>query len=64
MFNTANAFEEKGELFVDIAAYRDPEVITALYLENLRAEKPILPTELRRYRYTFPRTNVRYKARA
>jgi len=49
-FHHVNAFEEKGEVFVDIAAYRDPEIITALYLENLQAGKPIPPTELRRYR--------------
>jgi carotenoid cleavage dioxygenase-like enzyme len=47
-----NAFEEGGELVVDLVAYDDPSIIDALYLDSLRGEayRPASPGTLRRYR--------------
>lgn len=45
-----NAFERNGDIMVDIAAYPDPAIIDALYLDRLRAGSPIPSAELRRYR--------------
>jgi beta,beta-carotene 9',10'-dioxygenase len=50
-FHHANAFEEDGDLVVDLVAYDDPEIIDALYLDRLRSRRPsIPPAKLRRYR--------------
>ena len=49
-FHHVNTFEQNGDVFVDIAAYRDKSVIGAFYLQHLRAGDPIPGAELRRYR--------------
>lgn len=50
-FHHVNAFEQDGELVIDIAAYPDSSIIAALYLDQLRSRRQSLPTaELRRYR--------------
>lgn len=49
-FHHVNAFEQKNDVFLDIAAYQDSSIIDALYLERLRAGDPIPGAELRRYR--------------
>ena len=49
-FHHVNAFEQNGDVFVDIAAYPDKSIIDALYLQHLRAGDPIPSAELRRYR--------------
>src|SRR3954471_11832845 len=50
-FHHVNAFEEGGELVVDLVAYDDPSIIDALYLDSVRGEpRPATPGTLRRYR--------------
>ena len=49
-FHHVNAFEQNGDVFVDIAAYPDKSIIDDLFLQHLRAGDPISPAELRRYR--------------
>jgi len=49
-FHHINAFEQDGELVLDLCAYRDASVIRALYLDRLRAGGEVpqaLPTRLR-----------------
>jgi carotenoid cleavage dioxygenase-like enzyme len=50
-FHHVNAFEEGGQLVVDLVGYDDPSVIDAHYLDALRAEPGTSsPGTLRRYR--------------
>ena len=50
-FHHVNAFEDDGELVVDLVGYDDPSVIDALYMDALRAEPATSsPGTLRRYR--------------
>lgn len=49
-FHHVNAFEDRDQLVLDMAAYRDSSVIDALYLEPLRAGGQNPVGELRRYR--------------
>ncbi len=49
-FHHVNAFEDGGELVVDLAAYEDDEIVRALYLDRLRSGGGIPVPELRRYR--------------
>jgi beta,beta-carotene 9',10'-dioxygenase len=50
-FHHVNAFEDGDTLVVDIAAFDEPDVIDALYLENLESDPlPAIEGELRRYR--------------
>jgi len=49
-FHHVNAFEQNGDVFLDIAAYPDKSIIDALYLHRLRAGDPVPPPDLRRYR--------------
>ncbi len=50
-FHHVNAFEEGHEIVLDIAAYDDPSIIGALYLDVLRSDSPTIPKSyLRRYR--------------
>jgi beta,beta-carotene 9',10'-dioxygenase len=48
-FHHVNAYEEEGEVLVDLCVYPDAGVIEDLYLERLRAGKPIAPAELTRF---------------
>jgi beta,beta-carotene 9',10'-dioxygenase len=49
-FHHVNAFEDGGELVVDLCAYEDASLIEALYLDRLRAgEAQAARPELRRY---------------
>ena len=49
-FHSVNAFEDGGELVVDLVAHEDSSIIDDLYLENLRRENPTLAWgRLRRY---------------
>ena len=51
VFHSVNAFEEDGELVVDLVAYEDASIIDDLYLANLRAARDAVATgKLRRYR--------------
>ena len=51
-FHHVNAFEQNGEVMVDLISYPDSSVIQSLYLEPLlhRPEQVIAAGELRRYR--------------
>ena len=50
-FHHVNAFDDDGELVLDVAAFDDPSVIDALYLDQLESgDVPVLEGELRRYR--------------
>ena len=49
-FHHVNAYDDGEEVVVDICAYPDPGVIEDLYLERLRAGKPLATAELVRFR--------------
>jgi carotenoid cleavage dioxygenase-like enzyme len=49
-FHHVNAYEDDGEVVVDLCAMPDARVIDDLYLERLRAGKPIQIGELTRFR--------------
>jgi len=50
-FHQVNAFEEDGELVVDMVAFEDASIIDALYLDKLRAgAREAFAGRLRRYR--------------
>lgn len=49
-FHHLNAYDDGDELVVDLAAYPDPSIVEALYLDRLRGGGPVPLGELRRYR--------------
>ncbi|MEX2264017.1 MAG: carotenoid oxygenase family protein [Bryobacteraceae bacterium] len=50
-FHHVNAFEEDGQVVVDLAAYSDARVIDQLYLSRLRSDQPVNATaKLTRFR--------------
>ncbi len=49
-FHHVNAYEDGGSLVVDLVAYEDADIVSALYLDSLRARKRVPDMELRRYR--------------
>jgi beta,beta-carotene 9',10'-dioxygenase len=49
-FHHVNAYEDGGEVVVDMCAYPDAGIVEDLYLERLRAGKPISPAALTRFR--------------
>jgi beta,beta-carotene 9',10'-dioxygenase len=50
-FHHVNAFDEGGDVVVDLCAYDDASIIDALYLDAIREEHPRLPVPaLRRFR--------------
>ncbi len=49
-FHHVNSYEEDGEVVVDMCTYSDPGIVEDLYLERLRAGKPIAPAYLERFR--------------
>jgi beta,beta-carotene 9',10'-dioxygenase len=49
-FHHVNSYEDGEEVVVDICTYPDASVIEDLYLERLRAGKPIAPATLTRFR--------------
>ena len=51
-FHHVNAFERDGEVVVDLCAYEDPGIVEDLYLERLRAGKPVRGATLTRFRLT------------
>lgn len=44
MFHQVNAFEKNNKIIFDTIAYKNSEVINALYLNNLRSKKPKIPS--------------------
>ena len=51
-FHHVNAYERGGEVVVDICVFPDAGIVEDLYLERLRAGKPVAKPELRRFRIT------------
>ncbi len=49
-FHHVNAYEEEGEVVVDLCAFPDASIVEDLYLERIRAGKPIASAELTRFR--------------
>jgi carotenoid cleavage dioxygenase-like enzyme len=49
-FHHVNAYEEGGEVVVDLCAFADASVIEDLYLDRLRQGKPVQSPELSRFR--------------
>ncbi len=49
-FHHVNAYEDGGEVVVDMCAYPDAGIVEDLYLERLRAGKAISPAALTRFR--------------
>jgi beta,beta-carotene 9',10'-dioxygenase len=49
-FHHVNAYEENGSVVVDACTFEDAKIIEDLYLDRLRAGKPIARPELRRFR--------------
>lgn len=57
-FHHVNAFDDGGQVVVDICAYPDPGIVEDLYLERLRAGKPLARAELARFRLDPQRGSV------
>ena len=49
-FHHVNSYEEDGEVVVDICTFPDAGIVEDLYLERLRAGKPVAPAHLERFR--------------
>jgi carotenoid cleavage dioxygenase-like enzyme len=49
-FHHANAYEEDGEVVVDMSTFADPQIVEDLYLEQLRAGTRPSPNRLERFR--------------
>ncbi|MFI4990139.1 MAG: carotenoid oxygenase family protein [Solirubrobacterales bacterium] len=49
-FHHVNAYEDGGEVIVDLCAFADAGVIEDLYLDRLRQGKPVQSAELTRFR--------------
>ena len=49
-FHHVNAYEEDGVVVADICVFPDAGIVQDLYLERLRAGKPVAEPELRRFR--------------
>lgn len=62
-FHHVNAFEQDGEVIVDLVAYPDSSVIQSLYLEPLlhRPEQVIAAGELRRYHIPLDEATTNYE---
>lgn len=62
-FHHVNAFEKKGEIFMDLSAYPDASSVETFYLSALkRLEIDRIPLgELRRYRISLQRSSVDYE---
>jgi carotenoid cleavage dioxygenase-like enzyme len=61
-FHHVNAFEDDGDLVVDLLAFEDASVVEALSLQRLRAGEPIPVPELRRYRLPLDRPGTHVEA--
>ncbi len=49
-FHHVNAYDDGEEAVVNLCAYPDPSIVEDLYLDRLRAGKPISPAALTRFR--------------
>lgn len=59
-FHHVNAFEQGGELTIDMAAYEDASIVDSLYIDRLRSAPPPASAlaRLRRYRISLDRGHV------
>ncbi|HEV2945106.1 MAG TPA: carotenoid oxygenase family protein [Solirubrobacteraceae bacterium] len=58
-FHHVNAYDDGGEVVVDLCVYPDAGIIEDLYLERLRAGKPVTEATLTRYRLGLADRSVR-----
>jgi beta,beta-carotene 9',10'-dioxygenase len=49
-FHHVNAYEDGDEVVVDISVFADAQIVEDLYMERLRAGKPVAKPEVRRFR--------------
>ena len=49
-FHHVNSYEEQGEVVIDISTFPDAGIVKDLYMERLRAGKPVTPGHLERFR--------------
>jgi carotenoid cleavage dioxygenase-like enzyme len=60
-FHHINAWQDRGDVVLDIAGYSDAAIVNALYLERLRRHAEPIPTaKLRRYRIPMDGSIVTY----
>jgi carotenoid cleavage dioxygenase-like enzyme len=57
-FHHVNSYEDGEDVVVDISVFADAQIVEDLYLERLRAGKPVAKPELRRFRITPRSGNV------
>ncbi|HEX2359816.1 MAG TPA: carotenoid oxygenase family protein, partial [Solirubrobacterales bacterium] len=57
-FHHVNSYEDGEDVVVDISVFADAQIVEDLYLERLRAGKPVAKPELRRFRITSRSGNV------
>ena len=58
-FHHVNAYEDDGEVIVDLCTTPDAGIVEDLYLDRLRAGKPIAPAGLTRFRLRLADRSVR-----
>ncbi len=58
-FHHVNAYEDDGEVIVDLCAYPDAGIVEDFYLDRLRAGKPVTPASLIRFRLRLADRSVR-----
>src|SRR5919204_1377614 len=49
-FHHVNSYEDRDEVVVDLCTFPDPGIVEDLYMERLRAGKPVAPAHLERFR--------------
>jgi beta,beta-carotene 9',10'-dioxygenase len=60
-FHHVNAYDDGGEVVVDLCAYPDAGIIEDLYLERLRAGKPVAEASLTRFRLDIANRSVSHE---
>jgi beta,beta-carotene 9',10'-dioxygenase len=58
-FHHVNSYEEAGEVVVDICTFPDAGIVEDLYMERLRAGKPVTPGYLERFRISLEAKTVK-----
>jgi beta,beta-carotene 9',10'-dioxygenase len=58
-FHHVNAYEDDGEIVLDLCVYPDSGIVEDLYLDRLRAGKPVTPASLTRFRLSLGDRSVR-----
>jgi len=61
-FHHVNAYDNGGEVVVDLCAYADAAIVEDLYLERLRTGTPVAKATLTRFRLTLADRSVRREA--